>query len=83
MANNRDSQTENELERIGRIRTLRSLEKGDQLTIYFNNALSNVEPHVEKFDRSFKETAKLILSAMEVERLIKILEKSIDHSSNK
>jgi hypothetical protein len=83
MANNRESQTENELERIGRIRTLRNLEKGDQLTIYFNNALSNVELHVEKFDRSFKETANLILSAVEVERLIKILEKSIDHSSNK
>lgn len=81
--NDRDLLTENEVKRIGRIRTLKSLEKGDQVTIYYNTALSSVELHVEKFDKSFKETAKFTLSTIVVERLVKILEKSVDCSSSK
>jgi hypothetical protein len=69
--------------RYRRIRTLKSLEKGDQVTIYYNTALSSVELHVEKFDKSFKETAKFLLSLIEVDRLVKILEKSVDSSSSK
>jgi hypothetical protein len=37
MANNRELQSKPDFERIGRIRTLKSLEKGNQVTIYYNH----------------------------------------------
>ena len=83
MTDKHDSQTENEVEHIGRIRTLKSLEKGDQITVYYNPVQSSVELHVEKFDKSFKAAARFNLSIMEVESLIRILEESVGSSKNK
>lgn len=82
MTDKHDSQTENGVELLGRIRTLKSLEKGDQITIYYNPVQSNVELHIEKFDKSFKEAARFILSIIEVESLIRILEESVVSSKN-
>jgi hypothetical protein len=76
MTNSYDTHSEHELERIGRIRSLKSLEKGDQVTIYYNCTISKVEIHIEKFDSPMTEKAKLLLSMEEAKQLIKLLEDS-------
>ena len=67
----------NKLERIGRIRTLKTLEKGDQVVVYYNITTLNIEVHVEKFEHSMTEKTDLILSMDETKQLINLLEKSV------
>jgi hypothetical protein len=69
--------SENKLERIGRIRTLKTLEKGNQVVVYYNITTLNIEVHVEKFDNSMTEKTELVLSVNETKQLINLLEKSI------
>lgn len=69
--------SENKLDRIGRIRTLKTLEKGDQVVVYYNITTLNIEVYVEKFENSMSEKARLILSMDETKQLINLLEKSI------
>jgi hypothetical protein len=68
--------SENKLERIGRIRTLKTLEKGNQVVVYYNITTLNIEVHVEKFDNSMTEKTELVLSVNETKQLINLLEKS-------
>jgi hypothetical protein len=83
MANNRELQSKSDFERIGRIRTLKSLEKGDQVTIYYNQITSNVELHIEKFDSHMTESARLFLSMDETKQFIELLRLSKDAATHR
>jgi hypothetical protein len=82
MVNNRELQSKPDFERIGRIRTLKSLEKGDQVKIYYSHITSKVELHIEKFDSHMTESANLSLSMYETKQLIELLEDSIDRAES-
>jgi hypothetical protein len=69
--------SEHEIERVGRIRTLKSLEIGNQVEIYYNHSTLSIELHIKKFDNSLTETAKLAFSMYETRQLIELLDKSI------
>jgi hypothetical protein len=43
---------EHEIERVGRIRTLKSLEIGNQVEIYYNYSTLLIELHIKKFENS-------------------------------
>jgi hypothetical protein len=72
-----DPLSEHEIERVGRIRTLKSLEIGNQVEIYYNHSTLLIELHIKKFENSLTETAKLTLSMNETRQLIELLDKSI------
>ena len=74
MANNRELQSKPDFERIGRIRTLKSLEKGDQVTIYYSHITSKVELHIEKFYSQVTDSTNLSLSMDEIKHLIEFIE---------
>ena len=77
MTNGPDLRPEHEIERVGRIRTLKSLEIGNQVEIYYNHSTLLIELHIKKFEKTLTETAKLSLSMTETRQLIELLDKSI------
>ena len=52
MTDDPDSRSEYEIERVGRIRTLKSLEIGNQVEIYYNHSTLLIELHIKKFENS-------------------------------
>lgn len=52
MTNGPDLLSEHEIERVGRIRTLKSLEIGYQVEIYYNHSTLLIELHIKKFGNS-------------------------------
>lgn len=52
MTNGPDLRSEHEIERVGRIRTLKSLEIGNQVEIYFSHSTLLIELHIKKFENS-------------------------------